>query len=204
MNPYTGSLVKRLFDLTCAAVGLLMLLPLMVVISLLIVLGDGRPVLFAQERVGRGGSTFKMLKFRTMVVNAESRGGQLTVGADARVTWLGAFLRKSKVDELPQLFNVVLGDMSLVGPRPEVPRYVELYTPEQREVLRLPPGITDPASIKYRSEGDILANSPDPEQMYIEKVMPDKIRLNLQYALRSSLITDCGLVLKTLVRLFKP
>lgn len=201
MKRYTRSPAKRIFDLACAVPGLLLMSPLFALVALTILLAEGGPVLFVQKRVGLGGSIFSMYKFRTMVTNAEAIGGLVTVGEDKRVTRVGRFLRKAKIDELPQLLNVILGNMSLVGPRPEVPRYVELYTPEQREVLRLIPGITDPASIKYRNESDLLAGSPDPERTYIDEIMPDKIDLNLQYASRASVAADCLLVLGTLARL---
>ncbi|HOP79113.1 MAG TPA: sugar transferase [Armatimonadota bacterium] len=201
MNSYTQSLTKRLFDLTFALPGLIVLSPLFILITLLIFMDDKGPVIFAQQRAGKNGKLFLMYKFRTMIAGAESFGRQLTVGEDKRITRTGSLLRKTKLDELPQLINVVLGNMSLVGPRPEVPKYVALYTPEQREVLKLTPGITDPASIKYRNESDILSNSSNPEQTYIEQIMPDKIRLNLEYAAHASLITDFTLILKTIARL---
>ncbi|HOM71345.1 MAG TPA: sugar transferase [Armatimonadota bacterium] len=201
MNSYTQSLTKRLFDLTFALPGLIVLSPLFILITLLIFMDDKGPVIFAQQRAGKNGKLFLMYKFRTMIAGAESFGRQLTVGEDKRITRTGSLLRKTKLDELPQLINVVLGNMSLVGPRPEVPKYVALYTPEQREVLKLTPGITDPASIKYRNESDILSNSSNPEQTYIEQIMPDKIRHNLEYAAHASLITDFTLILKTIARL---
>ena len=133
-----------------------------------------------------------------MRIDAENCGPQLTVGKDPRITRLGALLRKSKMDELPQLFNVMVGDMSLVGPRPEVPRYVAFYTREQRKVLGLLPGITDPASIKYRHESEILDNSPDPEARYLKEIMPEKIEINLAYARQATLRSDLTIIMKTL------
>ncbi|GAH17100.1 unnamed protein product, partial [marine sediment metagenome] len=152
------SLGKRLFDLFWASLGLVLLSPLFLILALLIKLADGGAVFYRQERVGWRGRPFRVWKFRTMVMNAERMGKPLTVGDDPRITAAGRFLRRFKLDELPQLFNVVRGEMSLVGPRPEVAKYVRLYTPGQRRVLDLVPGITDPASIKYRDESDILAH----------------------------------------------
>ena len=192
------SVQKRLFDLFFTIPGLIVLLPLFLIIALLIKLDDGAAVFFFQERIGWRGKPFRMWKFRSMVVNAEKIGTQLTVGRDNRITKVGRFLRTSKIDELPQLMNVLLGEMSLVGPRPEVPRYVSLYTPEQAKVLELVPGMTDLASIAYRNENDILANSLDPEQEYIEKIVPDKIQINLQYAARASIWNDFLVILKTI------
>ncbi len=175
-----------------------MLTPLFLVVAISIKLDDGGPVFFRQERVGQGGKHFRIWKFRTMVVNAEKIGRQITVGRDPRITRVGHWLRKYKLDELPQLFNVLSGDMTLVGPRPEVPRYVALYTPEQRAVLDLLPGITDPASVRYRHESELLAQSNDPERTYIEEIMPEKIRINLAYAEHASLLRDFWVILQTL------
>lgn len=195
-------MLKRIFDLLCVTLGLLMLSPLWLWVSVLIWLDDRGSVLFAQERVGYKGRSFRMLKFRSMVFDAEKLGKQLTVGRDPRITKVGHFLRKSKLDELPQLINVLRGEMSLVGPRPEVPYYVALYTPEQRHVLEVLPGITDPASIRYRDENELLAKSENPEKIYIEEIMPDKIQLNLEYAARANVLTDIGVIVKTLQRVF--
>jgi len=193
---------KRLFDLFWSILGLLILWPLFLVVALLIKLDDKGPVFFRQERVGYKGRPFRIWKFRTMVVDAEKIGKPLTVGRDPRITRVGYWLRKFKLDELPQLFNVLVGEMSLVGPRPEVPKYVALYTPEQRKVLDLVPGITDPASIKYRDESEILGRSPDPDRTYLEEIMPEKIRLNLEYAAHATVWSDFIIVLKTLFRVF--
>ena len=190
--------MKRLFDLSGTILGLILLAPVLVVVAVLVKLEDHGPVFFRQMRVGRGGCTFRVWKFRTMIPDAERRGGTLTIGADPRTTRVGRWLRHAKVDELPQLFNVLAGDMSLVGPRPEVPRYVALYSADQRRVLELIPGITDPASIKYSRESDLLARAPDPERYYTAIVMPDKIRINLNYAAQASRWTDLKVVLDTL------
>ncbi len=195
---------KRLFDLCCSALGLLLLLPLLLLIALLILIRDGWPVLFLQERVGFKGRLFTIYKFRTMVRSAGSNPIPLTIGRDARVTRLGCFLRKYKLDELPQLANVLRGEMSFVGPRPEVPHYVARYSSEQSRVLDLIPGITDPASITYRDEATLLGREPDPERIYWEQVMPDKIRINLEYAARASVRRDLCIILGTLFQVAKP
>ena len=195
-------LLKRLFDLFCTVPGVIVLSPVFFIVSLIIKLTDNGPVFFKQERIGYRGKPFKMLKFRTMIVDAEKLGGQLTVGNDKRITKIGAILRRIKIDELPQLFNVLEGEMSLVGPRPEVPKYVQMYSDKQRLVLELVPGITDPASIKFRNESEILAMADDPEQVYVENIMPEKIRLNLEYARDASLISDLKTVLQTILKIF--
>jgi len=196
-------LEKRLFDIVASAIGLLVLWPVFLVIAVLIKLEDGGPVFYRQERIGYKGGPFKIWKFRTMVVNADKLGKPLTVGRDPRITRVGYWLRKFKLDELPQLLNVLLGEMSLVGPRPEVPQYVALYTPEQRRVLDLVPGITDPASIKFANEAELLAEASNPEKFYIEHIMPTKIRLNMEYASHATLWSDILVILKTLVRIVR-
>jgi len=192
---------KRLFDLCATIAGLVVLGPVLLIVALLIKLDDGGSVFFRQERVGRAGRAFRVWKFRTMIPDAERRGGALTVGDDPRTTRVGRWLRHSKVDELPQLFNVLAGEMSLVGPRPEVPCYVARYSADQRRVLDLVPGITDPASIAYRRESELLARAADPERYYVTAVMPDKIRINLTYAAHANRWTDLKVVLETLGRL---
>lgn len=189
---------KRAFDIAASLAGAVLVSPLLLLIAIAVKAEDGGPVIFRQERVGHGGRRFRMLKFRTMVVDAESRGLRLTVGADPRITRVGRFLRRSKLDELPQLVNVIRGDMSLVGPRPEVARYVELYSPTQRRVLDLVPGITDPASTEYVDESALLAESGDPERLYIEEIMPRKLALNLSYAEQATLRSDIAVILRTL------
>lgn len=192
---------KRAFDLFWAGVGLLFLWPLFVVVALLIRLDDGGPVFFRQERVGYRGRPFRIWKFRTMTVRPPGEGRQITAAGDPRVTRVGRWLRRTKVDELPQLLNVLAGEMSFVGPRPEVPRYVTLYTPEQRRVLDLVPGITDVASITYRDEEGLLAAADDPGRTYVEEIMPAKIALNLEYAGRATVGRDLLVILRTLARL---
>ena len=190
---------KRAMDIVVSAAALCVLWPVLLLIALAIVVDDPGPVFYRQVRVGRGGRPFRIFKFRTMVVDADRKGLSITVGRDSRITRVGAFLRKTKLDELAQLLNVLCGQMSFVGPRPEVPRYVELYTPYQRQVLLVRPGITDYASIAYRNENDLLAGAKDPERMYIETVMPDKIELNMKYLREISPLADVRLILKTII-----
>lgn len=189
---------KRALDVTASLAGLVVLSPVLAAIAAAVKLDTPGPVFYRQERVGRAGAPFRIWKFRTMVAGAASLGPALTVGNDSRITEVGRLLRRFKLDELPQLANVLAGEMSLVGPRPEVPRYVELYTEAQRRVLDLVPGITDPASIAYRDEAALLAQRPDPEKAYVQEIMPDKIRLNLEYAGRASVRSDLGLIWRTI------
>jgi lipopolysaccharide/colanic/teichoic acid biosynthesis glycosyltransferase len=193
-------MLKRLFDVFFALVGLVVFLPVLVVGAIWIKLDSPGPILFKQVRVGRLGREFKIYKFRTMVVNAESLGKQITIGEDRRITASGKWLRKFKFDEVPQIFNVLKGDMSLVGPRPEVPNYVKMYAPEQRRVLEVRPGITDLASIEFRRESDLLAQFADPEYAYIHEIMPKKLAMNLQYIDRANLVTDFSIIMQTLYK----
>lgn len=188
----------RVFDFIASLIGLAVLSPVFLAVGAIIKLGDGGPVFYRQERVGRGGTPFRILKFRTMSLDADRSGALLTVGRDPRITRVGAFLRKWKLDEFPQLINVLRGEMGLVGPRPEVPRFVALYTGEQARVLALRPGITDAASITYRCENDVLTRCEDPEAFYIQHIMPNKIRINLDYAAKASLWGNLKVILATL------
>lgn len=191
--------MKRLLDFFASAAGLLFLLPVLVAISLLVKLGSPGPVFFRQVRVGKNGKTFRIFKFRTMVVQAEAKGPQITIGArDPRVTRIGHVLRALKLDELPQLLNVLFGDMSLVGPRPEVPRYVEMYDDRQKGVLRVRPGITDPASLAFRDENGMLGSESDPERAYVEKIMPAKLEINLAYLESRTMFTDLVVITRTM------
>lgn len=192
------TLAKRTIDLAASLGGLLVLSPLMALIAILVKTEDGGSVFFRQERIGRGGRPFRMWKFRTMIPYASALGPSLTAAGDSRITRIGGWLRAHKLDELPQLFNVVAGEMTLVGPRPEVPKYVDMYTPDQRSVLNLEPGITDRASIMFADESALLALQEDPENYYIEKVIPEKIRINLEYAGRATAFSDLGIVLETI------
>lgn len=190
--------MKRVFDLFWATVGLCLIWPVFLVIGLLVKVEDRGPIFFRQRRIGRHGHPFRMWKFRTMVVDAEQKGSALTVGRDPRITRVGHWLRDTKVDELPQLINVMLGEMSFVGPRPEVRKYVDLYSEDQRQVLDLRPGITDLASVKYRRESELLAASSDPDRTYVEEIMPEKIRINLEYAAQANIWSDVRVILLTL------
>jgi lipopolysaccharide/colanic/teichoic acid biosynthesis glycosyltransferase len=189
---------KRIFDLFWTLSGIVLLLVPGLAIAAAVVIDDGWPPLYAQERVGLHGRSFKLLKFRSMRRDSDRTGGRLTVGNDSRVTRVGRVLRRTKLDELPQLLNVLHGDMSLVGPRPEVPEYVQKYSSEQRDVLELVPGITDPASIKYANESGVLALQADPCEYYVKTVLPDKIRINIQYATRATIMSDFAVVMKTM------
>ena len=195
--------LKRLMDIVISGGALLVIWPVLLVVALAIKIDDPGPVFYRQVRVGRGGKTFRIFKFRTMVVDADKKGLAITVGRDNRITRVGALLRKTKLDELAQLINVFTGEMSFVGPRPEVPKYVDMYTPYQRQVLLVRPGITDYASIAYRNENDLLAGSDDPEKMYIEKIMPDKIELNMKYLREISPLADIRLILSTIVAVIR-
>jgi len=195
-------ILKRGFDIIFSLLGLIVLLPAFLVIATAIKLDSNGPVFFRQVRVGKNGKEFKILKFRTMVVDAEKKGLQITVDKDSRITKVGRFLRKYKLDEFPQLINVLVGDMSFVGPRPEVPKYVALYNDEQKIVLKVKPGITDIASIEYKDENTLLNQNDNPEKIYIEEIMPEKLKLNIDYIKSISIIYDIKLILKTILRIF--
>lgn len=192
----------RLLDSVLALLGLILLSPLFLLLAVLIKADSVGPVLFRAERVGQGGQLFRLFKFRSMVSHADQRGPGITAAGDERITRVGRLLRKSKLDELPQLINVLTGEMSLVGPRPEDPRYVALYTPEQRRVLEVRPGITSPASLCYRHEEQLLAG-PDWEQVYIEQVMPHKLQIELDYVERRTCSTDLNVILRTVLAVFR-
>ena len=191
-------MLKRLFDLLLSSVGLVLLSPVILVLALLIKLHDRGPVFYRGERVGRGGTIFRIYKFRSMVVNAEKTGVSSTTKEDPRVTPIGRFLRKTKLDELPQLLNVFSGQMSIVGPRPEVKKFTDLYDDKEKVLLELRPGITDYASLWDINEAEVLAGSSDPDKDYLEKIRPEKIRLQLKYERERSLWTDIKIVLLTI------
>lgn len=192
-------MAKRIFDWLASTCGLLALAPVLVVLAVWIKLDSAGPVFFRQERVGRGGKLFRIHKFRTMVTDAERRGLQITVGADARVTRVGQWLRKYKLDELPQLLDVWLGHMSLVGPRPEVPRYVACYPADVRDVvLSVRPGITDRASIEFKDENEILGRAVDPHLAYVNEVLPIKLRYYVDYVAHRSFWSDVGIIVATI------
>ncbi len=189
--------MKRIFDILVSGIGLLCLSPLLLIVAIWIKLDSPGPVFYRQVRVGRYNKDFRIFKFRSMRIGAD-KGSLVTIGGrDPRITRSGYFIRKFKIDELPQLINVLVGDMSLVGPRPEVRHYVNYWTPEQMHVLDVRPGITDPASIKYRNENELLAQAEDPEKYYIEVIMQEKIKLYLEYAEKSSFWYDIKLIFQT-------
>lgn len=194
---------KRLMDVVCSSLALLLTFPVFILIAIAVRLSSPGPVLFRQKRVGKGGMVFDILKFRSMVVDAPECGPEITRSGDQRVTGVGAILRRTKLDELPQLWNVIRGDMSLVGPRPETPRYVAMYTDDQRQVLSVLPGLTDPASITYRHEEAVLGRETDPERFYIEYLMPHKLALNRQYLSNVSLRNDVRLIWRTVRAIFR-
>ena len=196
-------ILKRAMDVVISGGALLVLWPVLLLVALLIKIDDPGPVFYRQVRVGKDGKEFRIFKFRTMVVDADKKGLAITVGRDNRITRMGRFLRKTKLDELAQLLNVFIGDMSFVGPRPEVPKYVNMYTPYQRQVLLVRPGITDYASIAYRNENDMLAGAEDPERMYIDVIMPDKIELNMKYLREISPLADIRLIFGTIAAVIK-
>ena len=190
--------MKRLFDITASFFGILILSPLLIFIGLWVGLSSKGGIFYKQIRVGKNNKDFKLYKFRSMRVNSDKQG-LLTVGSkDSRITKAGYFIRKYKIDELPQLFNVLKGDMSFVGPRPEVRRYVDLYSEEQMKVLSVRPGITDPASIKYRNENDLLSSASNPEEYYIQHIMPDKLKINIDYINTRTFIKDIKIIFQTI------
>lgn len=195
-------MLKRIFDVTLSLFGLIILLPFMLIIAILIKIDSKGPVFFKQIRVTKNGKEFKIFKYRTMRVGSD-KYSQITVGKDDRITKIGSFLRKYKLDEIPQLINVLIGDMSLVGPRPEVPKYAALYTDEQKEILKVRAGITDYASIEFSDENDLLASEEEPEKAYIEKIMPKKIELNKKYLSEISILTDIKIILLTIKKILK-
>ncbi len=195
-----NQITKRIFDFIISLVGIIILLPIFILVSIAIKLDSKGSILFLQKRVGRYGKEFNIYKFRTMVTDAERLGKQITIGKDNRITKVGAFLRKFKIDELPQLFNVLKGDMSLVGPRPEVPKYVALYNEDQKKVLDVRPGITDIASLRYKDENDILGEVDNPEDYYINVIMKDKLNLNLEYIEKGNVFFDIYLIVKTIIK----
>lgn len=194
-------MLKRCFDILFSALGLVALSPLFFVLAFLVGLSSPGGVFYRQLRVGRYGKDFRLYKFRSMRPNSDSKGLLTVGGRDPRITCIGYFLRKYKLDELPQLINVLIGDMSLVGPRPEVRKYVSLYNQEQMRVLELRPGITDYASLEYFSENDLLAKSSEPEKTYIEEIMPAKLALNQRYIDEAGLATDVKIIFKTVAKI---
>lgn len=195
--------MKRVFDIIASGLGLLILSPLFLVVAIWVKLDSTGPVFYKQVRVGRNNKDFYLYKFRSMRVGSYKKGLITVGGRDPRVTRSGYYIRKYKLDEFPQLINVFKGDMSLVGPRPEVRKYVDLYTPEQMHVLEVRPGVTDLASIRYRNENELLAKASDPEQYYRDIVMQDKLRINLEYVRNHSFFGDIALIFKTFLSIIK-
>lgn len=190
--------MKRLFDIFASGLGLIILSPLFLILAIWIKMDSKGPVFYRQARVGLHNKEFKIFKFRSMCVGAD-KGSLITIGGhDSRITRSGYYIRKFKLDELPQLINVFIGDMSLIGPRPEVRHYVNFWTPEQMHVLDVRPGITDPASIKFRNENEMMEQAEDPERYYIEVIMQEKLKLYLEYVDHHSLLGDLGLILRTI------
>jgi lipopolysaccharide/colanic/teichoic acid biosynthesis glycosyltransferase len=197
-------MMKRLFDFIASFCGLILLSPVFVLAALWIKIDSRGSIFFRQERVGFQGEGFRIHKFRTMVLDAEKKGKQITVGADSRITTVGRALRKYKLDELPQLIDVLIGDMSLVGPRPEVPKYIDCYSDDEKhDVLSVKPGITDNASIEFRDESELLASSKDPEAAYINEVLPKKIALYRKYVRGRSFFGDVVIIFKTIFLIIK-
>jgi len=195
-------MLKRLFDIIFSIFILIVLLPLFLIISLWIIIDNGLPVFYLQERIGKDFKPFKLIKFRTMYKDADKKGLLTISSRDKRITPSGYYLRKFKLDELPQFINVLKGEMSIVGPRPEVRKYVELYNDEQKKVLSVKPGITDEASLKYIDENDVLASSENPEWTYINEVMPKKLKINLEYIKKQNLFYDLKIIFLTTKKIF--
>jgi lipopolysaccharide/colanic/teichoic acid biosynthesis glycosyltransferase len=196
-------MLKRAFDIVVSSLVIIIALPLWVIVGIIIKIDSPGPVFYRGQRVGRYGKLFAIYKFRTMVVDAPKRGPGITHDNDPRITRAGRFLRKLKIDEMPQLINVLKGEMSIVGPRPEDPRYVAHYTPEQRRVLSVRPGMASPAFIKYRHEENLLATCGNPEDFYLTKILPDKLKMDLDYINKQSFLFDLSILIKAALSLFK-
>lgn len=196
-------MLKRIFDIFFSCIGLVILLPFFIIIGLLLVIDSPGGVFYKQARVGKNNIDFYLFKFRSMRTGADKKGLLTVGGRDSRITRMGYFIRKYKIDELPQLLNVFLGDMSLVGPRPEVRKYVDLYNEKQKQVLSVKPGITDYASIEYSNENELLGKAENPEQVYIDEIMPAKLKLNLKYIDEQGISTDLKIIFKTIGKIIK-
>lgn len=195
--------MKRIFDIFFSSLGLLILSPFFIIIGLIIVIDSHGGVFYKQVRVGKDNIDFYLFKFRSMSTDADKKGLLTVGGRDSRITRIGYFIRKYKLDELPQLLNVFIGDMSLVGPRPEVRKYVDLYNEQQKQVLAVKPGITDYASIEYSNENELLGKAENPEQVYIDEIMPAKLMLNMKYISEKSIITDLKIIFKTIGKIIR-
>jgi len=195
-------MIKRAFDIFCSGIGLIVLSPPLFILAIAIKRDSPGPVFYRGERIGRNGKPFQMFKFRTMVINADQLGGPSTAADDPRLTKMSGLLKKYQLDEIPQLINVLKGDMSLVGPRPEVKMYTDMFTDEEKAILSVRPGMTDYASLWDFHEGEILKGSKDPEQAYMEKIRPEKLRLQLKYVREKSFLTDIKIIFMTIGRVF--
>jgi lipopolysaccharide/colanic/teichoic acid biosynthesis glycosyltransferase len=201
IGPYILGMTKRIFDFFCSLSGLIILTPVFLIIAVLVAMDSKGSIFFLQERIGKDQLKFKIFKFRTMYIDSDKKG-LLTIGmADSRVTRTGLYLRKFKLDELPQLINVLLGEMSLVGPRPEVSKYVSQYTALEQTIFNIKPGITDYASLEFLNENEILGNVNNPEEVYVKEIMPAKLALNLKYMNEQSFSTDLKIIVKTILRI---
>lgn len=195
-------MIKRIFDIIFSLLALIILSPLLIIISIIIFLDDGWPIFYLQQRIGKNFQPFYLIKFRTMYKNSDKKGLLTVSSRDHRITRSGFYLRKYKLDELPQFINVLVGNMSVIGPRPEVKKYVDLYNEEQKKVLSVKPGITDEASLKFIDENDILAQSENPEKTYIEKIMPEKLKINLEYIQKQNIFYDFSIIIQTFIKMF--
>jgi lipopolysaccharide/colanic/teichoic acid biosynthesis glycosyltransferase len=195
-------MIKRLFDIIFSFLGLIITLPIFIVVSLLIIVNNPGSIFYRGVRIGKNGKTFKIFKFRTMIKNAENLGGPSTAGDDRRLLKIGNFLKKYQLDEVPQLINVLKGEMSFVGPRPEVKMYVDMMTDEEKKILSVRPGMTDLASLWNFHEGDVLKGSQDPEKDYREKIRPQKIKLQMEYVQKRSFLLDLKIILRTILKIF--
>jgi len=194
--------MKRFLDFVISAFAIIIISPLLIIVAAMVKVSSPGQILFRQQRIGKYFRPFNIYKFRTMVKEAPNRGTDITFGEDPRITRLGRVLRKTKIDELPQLFNVLKGDMSLVGPRPEVPRYVEMFRRDYDDILKVRPGITDLASLKYRDEAAVLGKAKDPEEEYIKRILPGKIRLAKEYVDKATIFLDLKILFQTILKLF--
>ena len=194
-------MIKRIFDIFISLFALIILFPVFILLSVAIVIESKGGVFYRQIRIGKNGREFQLIKFRSMFIDADKKGLLTVGGRDNRITKVGYFIRKYKLDELPQLLNVLRGDMSLVGPRPEVKKYVDLYTPSQRKVLSVRPGITDPASLKFRNENDLLAKADNPEEFYIKKIMPEKLNISIDYIQKQNFFSDLKVIFNTFFKI---
>jgi lipopolysaccharide/colanic/teichoic acid biosynthesis glycosyltransferase len=194
-------MIKRIFDIFCSLIGIIFFLPVLLIVSILIRLDSSGPIIYCGKRIGKNKKPFHIYKFRTMVVDADKIGGPSTSNDDSRITRIGLFLRKYKIDELPQLFNVLKGDMSLVGPRPEVPEYAKLYKGKEEIVFNVRPGMTDLASLWDINEGEVLEGSDDPEKVYLEEIRPEKVKLQIEYVKNRSFLGDIKIILGTIKKI---